>query len=325
MTERTMTHDEQDEQGASVADARIRTIRDDISENRVPGGSAFARAGAELIALTIEDAGRPAAEDTRRTVDELARWLRATKPSMAVVHNLADQAERVAADAPDVSAADAVIDAMRAYIAASEAAMDRLASLATEVVTPGAKVLLHSFSASLVALVQEAIRVGIPFELLVTESRPYRESRRLVGEIAASAVPVTLFSDAGIAIAVQQADVAIVGADSVFTDGSFANKTGSLPLALACAQFDVPFYVATELSKLYRGDPDDVKMELRPAAELSAGWDLVDSGRVTVWNQFFERVDARFVAAYLTESGSVAPADIVAAADRAATSAVGAG
>jgi translation initiation factor 2B subunit (eIF-2B alpha/beta/delta family) len=38
------------------------------------------------------------------------------------------------------------------------------------------------------------------------------------------------------AIAASGADMAIVGADAILADGSFANKTGALPLALGPVQ-----------------------------------------------------------------------------------------
>jgi translation initiation factor 2B subunit (eIF-2B alpha/beta/delta family) len=93
----------------------------------------------------------------------------------------------------------------------------------------------------------------------------------------------------------------------LFVDGSFANKIGSLPLALSCRHVGTPYYVVTELSKLYPGDPDEVAMEQRPAAELAEDWDLWRSHRVTVRNQFFERVPAELVSAYLTDEGVLSP------------------
>lgn len=296
---------------------RIEELREDIEANRVPGGSAFARAGAGLIALSLKEAAATSRAQTIDLVEELADWLSDVKPSMAVVRNVADLARRVASQAPETpgdAAANAVVSAMDAFCERSERAIAQLASFAMKVIPAGAKVLVHSYSASLVALLHSAVEAGLGYELLVTESRPYRESRRLVDTLVDTEVPITLFSDAGVAIAASKADLAVVGADSVFADGSFANKTGSLPLAQACAREDVPVYVATELAKVYPGDPADVAMELRPAAELAEGWPLAVSGRVTVWNQFFERVEAGLVTRYVTEAGLLAPGEMLAAA-----------
>jgi translation initiation factor 2B subunit (eIF-2B alpha/beta/delta family) len=291
--------------------ARIDQLTDDIAANRVPGGSAFARAAAELIALSVDalPVGSSPAE-LRRAVVEVSCWVADTKPSMAVVRNVADLVQSVVADAAGEDAADiraAVNDAMQAFISRSEAAISALARSAGELLVDGAAVLIHSYSASLEALLRAAVGNGTSLRLLVTESRPYRESRRLIEAVAESSMEIVLYSDAAVCVAAEAADLALIGADSVFADGSFANKTGSRPLALACRESGVPLYVATELAKVYFGDADDIEMEIRPAAELSEGWPLIESGRVRVWNQFFERVDADFVHAYVTEQGPLAP------------------
>lgn len=294
--------------------ARIDQLTGDIAANRVPGGSAFARAAAELIMLRVSalpDSAGPT--EVRGTVDEVSRWVATTKPSMAVVRNVADLARSAVAGTDSVETVGlklAVCEAMRGYIAHSAEALAAAARTAAELVTDGTTVLVHSYSASLEAMLLVAARNGTSFRLLVTESRPYRESRRLIEAIADSAIDVTLYSDAAVAIAAQASDLAIVGADSVFMDGSFANKTGSLPLGLACQDGGTPLFVVTELSKIYFGDAADIEMELRPSAELADDWELVSSGRVAVWNQFFERVDASLVRRYATERGLLAPSEI---------------
>jgi translation initiation factor 2B subunit (eIF-2B alpha/beta/delta family) len=112
------------------------------------------------------------------------------------------------------------------------------------------------------------------------------------------------------ALAAADADLVVVGADALFRDGSFANKIGSLPLALSCRHVGTPYYVVTELSKLYSGDPDDIAMEQRPAAELVEDWELWRAGRISARNQFFERVPADLVTAYLTDDGVLTPDEL---------------
>jgi translation initiation factor 2B subunit (eIF-2B alpha/beta/delta family) len=299
---------------------RIDQLASDIAANRVPGGSAFARAAAELITLRagiLPDSS--SIDDVRSTVAEVSRWVADMKPSMAVVRNVADLAQTVSTEALATDAAGlkaAVGQALGAYIGHSLGAMGTLGTYAGELFADGDTVLVHSYSASLETLLRAATTNGIRFRLLVTESRPYRESRRLVEAVADKPVEIVLYSDAAVCVAAEEADWALVGADSVFTDGSFANKTGSRPIALACRECDTPLFVATELAKLYFGDSDDIAMELRPAAELAEGWPLVESGRVAVRNQFFERVDASLVRRYVTEEGLLTPDQMHPAAAR---------
>ncbi|GAB2486942.1 eIF2B alpha/beta/delta subunit family protein [Jatrophihabitans fulvus] len=300
--------------------SRIEQLTSDIAENRVPGGSAFARAAAELIALRVErlPAG-DTADEVRSTVTDVSRWVTVTKPSMAVVRNVADLAQTVSTDPHLRTGADvksSVVAAMRGFMQRSEGAIAALAEHARPLIADGTTVLVHSYSASLEAILRDTVARGVRFTLLVTESRPYRESRRLIEAVVDSPTDVVLYSDAAVFVAAASADLALVGADTVFTDGSFANKTGSLPLAMACLRANVPLYVATELAKVYFGDVDDIEMELRPAGELSDQWPPIESGRVRVWNQFFERVEAEHVRRYVTESGLISPYEVSEAASR---------
>ena len=285
---------------------RLTELRTAIAENTVPGGSAYGRAAAEVIALTLanSDARGPELE---KLLHETSQWLVETKPSMTsmrTVITLADEA------LDGTQTRDAVIDAMHRFIADSEASIAKVALHADSYVKSGAKVLFHSFSGSLVQVLSRAAARSTDLTYLFTESRPYRESLRIVSALADTPVAFVAYSDASMALAAADADLVLVGADALFRDGSFANKIGSLPLALSCRHVGTPYYVVTELSKLYLGDPDDVAMEQRPPTELVDDWDLWRSGRIGARNQFFERVPAELVTAYLTDDGVLTPDEI---------------
>jgi translation initiation factor 2B subunit (eIF-2B alpha/beta/delta family) len=202
---------------------------------------------------------------------------------------------------------EAVIAAMRQFIAESEASIARIADHADSYIRSGAKVLFHSYSGSLIQILERAAATASDLTFMFTESRPYRESLRVVDALKDTPVAFVGYSDASMAAAAADADLVVVGADALFRDGSFANKIGSLPLALSCRYVGTPYYVVTELSKLFMGEVEDVAMEQRPPAELAEDWELWRSGRITVRNQFFERVPADLVTAYLTDEGVLSP------------------
>ena len=290
--------------------ARLAELRSAIAENTVPGGSAFGRAAAEVIALTLADSDAVGAELTE-LLTVTTRWLVDTKPSMTSVRTVAALAEQTL---HQTASGAAVITAMTQFIADSEASIARIADHADTYIPAGTKVLFHSYSGSLVHILRRAAETSADLTLMFTESRPYRESRRIAAALADTSATLIGYSDAAMAAAAAEADLVIVGADALFRDGSFANKIGSLPLGLSCRFVSTPYYVVTELSKLYRGEPETVLMEQRPASELADDWALWSSGRVTVRNQFFERVPADLVTAYLTDAGIFTPRDLAALA-----------
>lgn len=286
-----------------------------VTGNMVPGGSMFGRTVARIIELTLEPLSAAEPARTRAELEKVCAWANRTKPSMATVRNAVTLALATAdaAEGSSRSVVEAVSAAMRTFVTRSERAVEALADGGADIVKPGARVLTHSNSASLQSVLGRVVATVPDVSIGVTESRPYRESRRLVESLAGSGVPVTLFSDAAMAVAVGQSDVAIVGADAVFADGTLVNKIGTLPLALACRYHGVPLYGVTELAKVFDGDPSEVGMELRPGAELSDGWGPAEDGRVAVWNQFFEPVPPELITAYVTEAGLVAPGDMLTA------------
>jgi ribose 1,5-bisphosphate isomerase len=285
---------------------RLSELRTAIAGNTVPGGSAYGRAAAEVIALTLGSSGASGLE-LEQLLRQTSRWLVETKPSMTSVRTVTALA---AAALDGVASRDRVIEAMHGFIADSEASIVKVAQHADTYIKSGARVLFHSFSGSLVQVLTRAAQRSSDLTFLFTESRPYRESLRIVAELADTSVSFVAYSDASMALAAADADLVLVGADALFRDGSFANKIGSLPLALSCGHVGTPYYVVTELSKLYLGDPDDVAMEQRPPAELVEDWEMWRSGRIGVRNQFFERVPAELVTAYLTDDGVLTPDEL---------------
>lgn len=286
---------------------RLTELRVAIADNTVPGGSAYGRAAAEVIALTLE-ANRVTGEELVTLLGDTSSWLVQTKPSMTSIRTVTALAAETIKANPST---DAVVSAMRAYIAESEASIARVAQHADTVIKSGSKVLFHSYSGSLIQILTRAAQSATDLTFMLTESRPYRESLRVVTALQELPVEFVAYSDASMTMAAADADLVIVGADALFRDGSFANKIGSLPLALSCRYVDTPYYVVTELTKLYRGDPEDVAMEQRPPMEMAREWELWTSGRLTVRNQFFERVPAELVTAYLTDEGLLTPEDLV--------------
>jgi translation initiation factor 2B subunit (eIF-2B alpha/beta/delta family) len=298
----------------SPESARFDELRSAIAANTVPGGSAYGRAAAEMIALlatTRPAAGSPLDTDVR----ELTRWLVATKPSMTSVRTVVGLAEQWLTANPEAVSeglAEGLADEMYRFVRASEEAIIAIGGYAEDLVPDGATVLYHSYSGSLLELLSVAASRRTALTVAFTESRPYRESRRIAAALADTGVDLVAYSDAAMAVAAAQTDLVVVGADALFVDGSFANKVGSLPLALSCHDAGTPMHVVTELSKLYPGDPTEVGMEQRPAAEIADDdWELWGSGRVVARNQFFERVPARLVTSYVTERGFVDPSDLV--------------
>ena len=107
-------------------------------------------------------------------------------------------------------------------------------------------VLTHSASAT----VREALLKTPPERVLCTVSSPFEEGRAFAEELAGSGLDVELIEDVEGPEALATASLFLVGADTVFRDGTLCNKVGTNRLAAAAAEELVPMVVACEVIKL---------------------------------------------------------------------------
>jgi ribose 1,5-bisphosphate isomerase len=286
-----------------------------IAAMEVRGGSAIGRAAVQALALAVaEYDGRDHAElrtRLQRTGQELLRLT----PVMATVASAARAATQLLEDR--IRAGASLGDIKAAFqtwadeeIRRSEERLDRLAEYGANIIQSGATVMTHSLSDSVLRTLRAVSRQRKIIQVIATESRPLLEGRRTLEAAAELGFSSQLIPDAAMASRVQDATVALVGADAILPSGAFVNKTGTFLLALAAGYFGVPLYVAAETTKV---DPRTIEghppiLGERSPEELTQGW--TPPRGVTVWNRFFELTPGECVEAYVTEEGLVGPGGI---------------
>lgn len=149
-------------------------------------------------------------------------------------------------------------------------------------------VMTHSNSAT----VREAIEHTPPERVVCTVSDPVGEGRELYEALRGSELAVELVDDSDAEHALTTVDLLLLGADTVFRDGSLVNKVGTAGLAEAAKKAGVPVVVACEVIKLAPEDPRD------PGEDR---FDLTPPEHIDV---------------YVTEEGECPPEEIAALIDR---------
>jgi translation initiation factor 2B subunit (eIF-2B alpha/beta/delta family) len=109
-----------------------------------------------------------------------------------------------------------------------------------------AVVLTHSASAT----VREALVHTPPARAICTVSEPVGEGRDFADDLRGEDLNVDLIEDADAPAALDDATLFLVGADTVFRDGTLNNKIGTTAIAEAAAERKVPTVVACEIIKL---------------------------------------------------------------------------
>ena len=217
-----------------------------VRENRTHGGSWMARRAVEAL---LDVAGGPASssDELLERLTAAARELVAARPAMGAI---AHAAGRLVAAAHTASYLE--LDELRRLVTeegnALIASRDRAAaSIAVQLSASlvDASVLTHSASAT----VREAVLRTPPARLSCTVSVPFEEGRRLAEELRAEGLEAELVEDEDVLGALQDASLVLVGADTVYEDGSCKNKIGTRPLAEAAHGLGVPVVVACEVMK----------------------------------------------------------------------------
>lgn len=157
---------------------------------------------------------------------------------------------------------------------------------------------------------------GVPVHVWVSETRPRNQGLLTAWELREAGIPHTFVADNAAAhlIAHGRVDMVIVGADRIAANGDTANKVGTCLKALACREWNVPFFVAAPSSTLDWRCPNGgaIPIEERSGDEVRqvTGAD----GSVTiipetspVANPAFDVTPARLVSGIITERGVAAP------------------
>lgn len=285
-----------------MRDRDFETSLQRFREDREHGASEIARAALRLMA----DCARKHDQDTTPRMVEVFRAraaaLAGTRPSMAPLYNHMTKWSASLENLPNDPvmagqlAAEAAEELARQSRLAAKLAAARLASR----VPPGAAIMTHSLSSTIVELYR--ILKDRDVTAIVSESRPLCEGYVLAAKLDELGIRTTLVTDAQMGLAISGADVVAVGADSILADGRVVNKVGTYLLALAAREAKKPFYVCAESYKRCPAGMPDPPMERMDPAELGAP---VLPG-VTVVNAYFEITPAALVTACVAETDGIA-------------------
>ncbi|MFQ5755286.1 MAG: translation initiation factor eIF-2B [Acidiferrobacterales bacterium] len=272
----------------------VQAIRDD----REHGASELARQcldGLVEYARTIQVTD---AQVLKAQLIGLARQLQQARPAMAPITNLLAHwlaaFEQSSADTPE-DIRNVATKAAEALIQESKGALSKAAANAVNLIGTEKTIITHSLSSTVFA-VFEALAPRV--RAIVTESRPPGEGRRLAEKLSALGITVEFISDQQMGIFVQNADVALVGADTIASEGSVINKAGTYLLALAARDRGIPFYACFESFKCSKLAPEAIPLEHNDPAEF----DPPELPHVEAHNVYFDVTPSELVTAWVTDA-----------------------
>ena len=154
---------------------------------------------------------------------------------------------------------------------------------------------------------------GVAFRVYVDETRPVLQGSRLTAwELSRAGLDVTLICDNAAARLMDEGliDLVLVGTDRVVRNGDVVNKIGTSALAILCAHYRIPFYVACPSSTidLATATGRDVAIEERDMDEVRAFRGRRAAPRdVKARNPAFDVTPSTLVTALITDRGVIEP------------------
>ncbi|KND61184.1 Methylthioribose-1-phosphate isomerase [Candidatus Burkholderia verschuerenii] len=293
-----------------------------IHELRVRGAPAIGVAAGYGLCVAMQDARELSLAQFRSELERRAAWLDTARPTAV---NLSWSLKRMLRRARECNAQDsallydALVDEARRIHEEDIALCEGIGVHGMPLIRPGDGVLTHCNAGALAttglgtatAPIYAAHRAGIAFKVFADETRPLLQSARLTAfELQQAGVDVTLIMDGAAASMMSQGlvDLIIVGTDRVAANGDFANKIGTLGLAIAARHYDIPFYVACPSSTLdfHTATGAQIEIEERRDTEVThlAGQRIAPQG-IKARNPAFDVTPHALVTGFITERGIV--------------------
>ena len=267
--------------------ARVEEIRDDSTS----GATALMTRALAIL--------REAAAESRGTLTTLADALCRAQPSMAGLQTAADMIGRSGDPASDLDRLTQQIARAPGLIARHAAALLMLRPGRSRGVRERPLRLVTCSSSTVVEATIKGLSAQVPVGVCCAEARPRLEGRAMAIRLADRGVRTELYTDAGISMALPDADALLVGADAV-GPSHFINKVGTGALCALAASVGVPVYVLAGREKILDASRF-ASLSLR-RADPAEVWPHGHPG-VLVQNPYFELVPLRLVSTVVTDSG----------------------
>jgi len=286
--------------GSPSLEALVAPLRDDV----VSGAAEVARMASDVLFQATSTLPGETLPAFRHGLVGVGNAVLDAQPAMAPLVALVRSVLLACAWGDDADTArKAAAEAARSFGAGLKKKRDELAERAVSLLPEGGRVLTLSASSTVrQALLADPDRASL--SVVVLESRPHLEGRRLAAALAEAGVPVMVAVDAAAAALVSLCDLVLLGADSV-GDLGVVNKVGSRSVAEAAKRAAVPVVVLADTAKILPPGFPQPLGEQRPPSEV---WDAPPG--VSIWNGYFEAVPLTTVTSLVTEESILSPEEL---------------
>ena len=289
---------------------KIARLTDEIKNDKTQGASQLARQAMAVLKFAAEHSQADSVEHLLEELKGVGEGLTAARPAMASIFNIVNRyMVALSPVSPDQGVAyfkSLAVSKADELARVSLQAIAEITSCGLGLIAEGDKIMTHSYSSTVMAVLSEAPAEGRAIEVIATRSGAGGTGRKIAQELGRKGMKVTFIDDTAAGLYVAKANKVMVGADRVCADGGVVNGVGTYPLALAAQKADVPFYVLCETLKFdHRLRSDKVDLEEKEPSEVIGRGKLPP--QVSVKNPYFDLTPLELVTGIVTENGLLAP------------------
>lgn len=276
----------------------FQSIVEDIRSVKIQGAQNVAQAAAKAISIiTQQHLEHP--NELVKQLDKARKSLQETRPTEPamrnVLHFLLYDIEN------NENIPDTLNKRQLAINNHFNSSKDTISQIGEKKIKSGEVVFTHCHSSTVTNILKTAKRKHKTFKVFNTETRPIYQGRITAKELARAGIPVVHFVDSAGRMALKEADIMLIGADAISSDGQVFNKIGSQLFAEIADKYDVPLYVCTDSWKFNSKSLfgyEEIN-ENRPSKEV---WPTVPD-RVEISNPAFEKIEADLITGIISELG----------------------
>jgi ribose 1,5-bisphosphate isomerase len=202
-----------------------------------------------------------------------------------------------------------VSSAANQFLTELDSSKELIAEIGTKRIRDGMVIFTHCHSSTVTHMMAKAKKKGKNFKVICTETRPAFQGRITAKELVDLGIETTFIVDSATRTFIGDADLVIVGADAITSEGNVVNKIGTSAIAVLAHEARKPFYAVSELLKF---DPTTLggeyeKIEQRSPIEV---WSEA-SPKLTIRNPAFDVTPNHYIHGLICEEGIISPQMIV--------------
>lgn len=289
-------------------------IMRDIKILKIQGARSVAEAAANAMSLAAKKSGAKKPDVFIKELELVADELVSLRPTEPMVRNTMKYFIAKVENGRSVKEMKAISAGVKKqYDKEFTDSFLKITRYGSDLIWDGQTILTHCHSTTVNSILIYAHRRK-KIRVICTETRPMFQGHLTAKQLSDAGVDVTLIVDSAVRHFMKQADLVMVGADSITADGALYNKIGTSMVATIAHDRRIPFYSATQL---YKFDPISrwgrmTEIEMRPSGEVL---EKKIKG-VKVLNPAFDVTEPEYIRAYITEYGIVPPQEISNAAEK---------